>query len=93
MTKLAWLPLLFLSLPAFGQTDKMPQSEPPGTARTIAPSRDIMLHHQPTPGIVDQRETQQFGAPEVHRVHTKEQSEIDDIYADVMRRSNPPEAK
>ena len=89
MVKIAWLPLLLLPLPALGQTDQAPPSAPPAPVSTIPPSRAVLLHHQPTAGAVNERETQQFGAATVQRIHTKEQDEIDEIYADVMRRSNP----
>jgi len=93
MIKIAWLPLLLLPLPALGQTDQAQQSTPPAPVSTIPPSRSVLLHHQPTEGVVIERETQEFGAAEAHRIHTKEQDEIDEIYSEVMRRSTQPEAK
>ena len=93
MVKIAWLLLLLLPLPALGQTDQAPPSTPPAPVSTMPPSRSVLLHHQPTEGAVNERETQEFGATAVQRIHTKEQDEIDEIYSEVMRRSTQPEAK
>jgi hypothetical protein len=96
MRRVALLGLvLLLSVPAIAETTKqVPGSGAfsSGTSQSKLPI-DAMLHHQPRRSDVQQRELQRYRSQSVEEERQHRQSELDQLYEDVMRRSAPPTGK
>jgi hypothetical protein len=67
-------------------------SAPPAPAPAASLPLDAYLHHQPTEPDVIERERQRYGAATVGQENRREQSEIDQLYDEVIRRSAPDAA-
>jgi hypothetical protein len=58
-------------------------------APPLRESLDALQHHQPTNESVLKREVERYGQQKVEEQQRREQSEVDEIYDDVMRFSAP----
>ena len=67
-------------------------SAPPAPAPASSLPLDAYLHHQPTKPEVIERERQRYGAATVQQEDRREQSELDQLYDEVIRRSAPDAA-
>ena len=67
-------------------------SVPPAPAPAASLPLGAYLHHQPTEPDVVERERQRYGAATVGQENRRQQSEIDQLYDEVIRRSAPDAA-